>query len=172
MDNIQKIIKKHNDRIIMKDRPKTNAKINECNCKISTSCPLQNKCLTNNIVYMATISTVENPTLEKQYIGSATTEFKVRWANHKTSFNNVRYKNVTSLSKYYWELIGKGLTPTIKWKILRRAQTCRSLDSPCRLCLQEKIAIISFTNRTDLLNKREEVAIRCRHKEKFLLSSN
>ena len=171
MDNMQRIIKRHNNKIIKKSRNNNNLNNVTCNCKSTTPCPLQNKCMSDNIVYKAEISTLENPTQRKHYIGMSSTAFKMRLANHKSSFNNIRYRHVTSLSNFYWELVENNLTPTVKWSIIRRAQTCRSLDSPCNLCLQEKIAIICFPDKKNLLNKREEMTVRCKHKNKFLLSS-
>ena len=50
-------------------------------------------------------------------------------------------KNQTALSKRYWGLKNKGLTPDIQWSILKRSSTPKSFDSRCNLCLEEKILL-------------------------------
>ena len=46
-----------------------------CNCRDKSQCPLENKCLTNNVIYKATVTT-KNET--KQYIGSTGGPLKKR----------------------------------------------------------------------------------------------
>ena len=41
----------------------------------------------------------------------------------------------------------------------------------CQLCLTEKLWIIKFLNNKDLLNKKSELIIKCRHLNKFLLAN-
>ena len=53
MPNVKPIINKHNKTVL--DLPTNNSKRN-CNCINSEKCPLQQKCLTNNIMYNATIT--------------------------------------------------------------------------------------------------------------------
>ena len=78
-------------------------------------------------------------------------------------------KNQTALSKHYWGLKDKGLTPDIQWSILKRSSTPKSFDSRCNLCLEEKIHILLFPEPRELLNKRNELIARCRHWAKFKL---
>ena len=48
---------------------------------------------------------------------------------------------------------------------------CRnSFNGRCNLCLDEKISIINFKNRELLLNKRNGLVFKCRHRGKFKLS--
>ncbi len=63
-------------------------------------------------------------------------------------------KNQTALSKHYWGLKNKGLTPDIQWSILKKSNTPKSFDSRCNLCLEEKIHILLFPEPKKLLNKR------------------
>ena len=44
-----------------------------CNCRNPTVCPLEGKCLTNSVVYKATVKT--NNGEEKSYIGSTEKNF-------------------------------------------------------------------------------------------------
>ena len=82
MNNFERLIKRHNNKIIRKNTNKSRNNKHECNCNRLTNCPLNNACLKSNIVYQAEISTVENPSNKKYYIGISQTPFKTRLANH------------------------------------------------------------------------------------------
>ena len=72
-----------------------------CNCILPANCPLTGKCLTINVVYKATVTSLNNterPTC-KSYIGICETSFKTRYDNHKSSFAIKEKKNTTKLSK-------------------------------------------------------------------------
>ena len=43
------------------------------------------------------------------------------YTNHKTSFTHRAKQHSTELSKYIWQLKGKGADYDIKWKILKQA---------------------------------------------------
>ena len=123
----------------------------------------------DNVVYQAVIYPKENINDKKYYIGVSSTNFKIRYGNHKYSFSHEHQKNQTALSKHYWGLKNKGLTPDIQWSILKRSSTPKSFDSRCNLCLEEKIHILLFPEPKILLNKRNELIARCRHRVKFKL---
>ena len=74
----------------------------KCNCRVKAKCLLNGLCQTSGIVYEARVSTEQDEA--KKYIGLAETSFKVRYANHKTSFHNEKYRNSTELSKHLWNL--------------------------------------------------------------------
>ena len=65
---------------------------------MKTDCPMQNKCLTPQIVYEAEVT---NSTDEefKSYYGLTKTTFKESYRNHKTSFDNRDCMKDTELSK-------------------------------------------------------------------------
>ena len=49
MDNMEKLVKKHNNNLLRKnDTNKRN-----CNCRANNTFPLDDKCLSSNIVYSA-----------------------------------------------------------------------------------------------------------------------
>ena len=83
MNNVRSIITNHNTRIIRKSRPQVisadnyNYKTN----KSKKAWPLQNKCMSEDIVYKATIST-SNINDTKHYIGMTSSAFKERDRNH------------------------------------------------------------------------------------------
>ena len=95
---------------------------------------------------------------------------KQRWYSHRHPFSNPKLRYQTALSKYFWGLKDQGLSPQIKWKILRHSSAASSFNGRCNLCLDEKISIINFKNRKLLLNERNEVVFKCRHRGKFKLS--
>ena len=67
------IISAHNRSIL--NPPKTNY---GRNCRDNTNCPLQNQCLTPNIVYQADVSNnLDNE--KKVYLGVSETPFKEIW---------------------------------------------------------------------------------------------
>ena len=67
MNNVKSIITSHNTRIIRKSQPQDISAEN-CNCRNKHTCPLQNKCMSKDIVYKATILT-GNTQDTKHYIG-------------------------------------------------------------------------------------------------------
>ena len=73
-----------------------------CNCRNKHSCPLSGDCLTQNVVYQAT---VESAMGKETYIGLTSNQFKTRFRNHTASFRNENKRNATELSKYIWSLI-------------------------------------------------------------------
>ena len=174
--NISQIINSHNNELINKFRNRVNNNNNnnnnkktECNCKSRSDCPMDGLCNSDNVVYQAIIYPKENINDKKYYIGVSSTNFKIRYGNHKFSFSQEHQKNQTALSKHYWGLKVKGLTPEIQWSILKRSSTPISFDSRCNLCLEEKIHILLFPEPKKLLNKRNELIARCRHRAKFKL---
>ena len=54
-----------------------------CICSNIPQCPLQRKCLSNNILYQANITAIGENSETKVYYGICETTFKLRYANHK-----------------------------------------------------------------------------------------
>ena len=104
----------------------------------------------------------------KTYIGISSTKWKVRYTNHKYSFSHEYLKHQKALSKQFWSLKNKGLTPEIQWSILKKSNTPKCFDGRCNLCL-EKTQIMTYSEPEKLLNKRRELIARCRHRNKFKL---
>jgi hypothetical protein len=85
--------------------------------------PLSKKCISESVVYQATV-TVKDKTTNRPpqtYVGLTENSFKTRLANHKASFNYFYKRNATELSKFVWELKNQSIGHTIKWKLLKRA---------------------------------------------------
>ena len=89
--------------------------------------------------------------------------------SHKLLFTKRKYAHSTALSKHLWDLKDKIQdTPKISWKIKKSAPAYNNAKR-CILCLEEKMAIITFPEQQKLLNKRSELKSKCRHENKFLL---
>ena len=106
MRSMSSILTSHNKKILAE-----NEKQYECNCKNKNECPLQNKCLTPQVIYEADVTTLR--TSRKFYIGLSDAPFKERYNNHKRGFRNKRYKKSTELSKYIWSLQESGIEFTV-----------------------------------------------------------
>ena len=165
MPNLKSIINTHNKAIL---HPKSTNEARTCNCTNKQECPLNQNCLVNNILYKASL-TSNNPTYkETVYFGLSETAFKVRFSNHKKSFNIVNYKNDTELSKEVWRIKESGDTPVITWEVVRRCLPYNLQSKRCSLCLNEKLEIAAYKGN-NLLNKKNEVVSKCRHKNKYAL---
>ena len=172
--NIFQIINNHNKEIIKEFQDRTNnydnnSKQSVCNCKTRNNYLMNGLCNLNNVVYQGIIYPKENIKDEKTYIGISSMKWKIRYANHKFSFSHEHLKHQTALSKHFWSLKNKGLTPEIQWSILKKSNTPKCFDSRRNLCLEEKIQIMIYPDPEKLLNKRCELIARCGHRNKFWL---
>ena len=105
---------------------------------------------------------------EQTYIGLASTTFKLRLANHKTSFNKEEKRCTTTLSSHIWAIKDRGEEYELEWKLIGRAQPFSPISGNCNLCNLEKY-YITFKPSMATLNKKEEINNWCPHKDKMLL---
>ena len=170
MPNVHQIIATHNKTILKKHSEPTQEEApRECNCRHKESCPLPGKCLTESVVYQATVTREDN--LQKEtYVGHTEGEFKTRYNNHTSSFRNLKHKHSTELSKYIWQLKEANIGYSIRWKILKKCKAYSNKTKRCNLCLYEKFIII-YQPKLSSLNSRNELISTCRHRKKFLLGS-
>ena len=137
-----------------------------CNCRKKPECPLEGKCLQANVVYQASVTT---ETTNESYVGLAT-NFKDRYRNHMTSFRYANRRNETELSKLIWTLKDARKPFRVQWKVLATCKPYDNMSKKCNLCLKEIFFIIC---RNDLctLNKRNELASSCPHRNRFTLKN-
>ena len=94
MSNVKTIIEGNNKKILRNsENPITEKK---CSCPKNAACPLDGECLASDIVYCTTVtcgSKVET------YVGLTSTSFKLRYANHKASFNVESKRNYLNMTK-------------------------------------------------------------------------
>lgn len=165
MPNVETTIKSHNKQLLQKHQQKeVKGTAPACNCRSKESCPLNGQCLTDSLVYMATLSTDND---KYSYVGMTEGTFKKRFAGHGTSFRHERYKTATKLSEKVWQLKDQGSEYTIRWSIIRRGRTYVNGQKHCDLCTSEKMEILLRSKDPHLLNSRSEILAKCRHKRKF-----
>ena len=166
MPSIEKIISKHNKRVLGKNQPQNQPATN-CNCRVPRDCPLSGSCQESAIVYKAEVSSSQG---KKTYIGSTETSFKLRFANHKQSLEKSDKSTQTSLSKYVWELKNQQVEHTIKWEIVKRSSPYKCGTRICDLCLSEKFFILT-ADPLNCINRNSELLQKCRHRNKFKLGN-
>ena len=159
--NMKNLISAHNQKVIKSSEYSAVKRM--CNCN-KPPCPLQGRCLTDNLVYQAT---VKSGTEEQTYIGLASTTFKLRLGNHKKAFNHEQYRTNTSLSSYVWDLKKNGKHYDIEWDLIGRAKPFSPISNTCNLCTLEKYHIL-FTPELATINKLD-INSPCLHKKPVLL---
>ena len=139
MDNMKNIISSHKKNI-RNSYKEINGKT--CNCRNKSNCPLDNKCLTNKIVYKAEVETNNgiNELSTKFYFGVSETDFTSSCNNHAMSFRNLTRENDTKPSKFIWILIDQNKGFDITWSISKKSSESKS----CNLCLLKKLVICNF----------------------------
>ena len=88
---------------------------------------------------------------------------------NKKSFNHVKLKNDTELSKELWEIKKHNGTPKITWKIIRICCSYNPNSKRCLVCLNEKYKIATYKG-DNLLHKRTKIMNTCRHRSKYKLA--
>ena len=156
------VVRKHNSKV-MKNPASSTTKA--CNCRLKTDCPMDGNCLSEWLVYKTSVSTTTN----KYYHGICENIFKERYNNHNCSFWNKSRKKKTELSKYIWGLKEKGINYLINWNIAMKLQKYVCGSRKCDFCIFEKL-LISRADPNVFLNKRDEVVLKCRHRNKFTLN--
>ena len=188
MCNMKNHVARHNGKILSnekkpepnkkKKRKNKNKKNNSdnCNCQddpeleIQEDCPLNENCLEKGIVYQADVfpaNATEQTKPLKIYYGQSENTFKKRWTGHRYNFNH-RDSDHTTLSTYVWKCRDEGFEPTIKWSIKKTGYPFSSGSKKCDLCITEKTVIL-YANKSNMLNRRDELMEKCRHKKKFTL---
>ena len=162
--NMAQIISGKNKKILQEEGGETQ-KI--CSCPRTKTCPLGGECLTENLVYQATVSTSNSD--PKTYIGIASTDFKKRLGVHREAFKDQTKTTIqTSLSKYVWDLKNKGSQADITWKLIDRGKPFSPVTGVCQLCTKEKFYIM-YKQEMAELNSRSEIFNHCRHMKSALL---
>ena len=136
-----------------------------CNCGENSTCPIEKKCLTKNVVYQATVK--QGDGASEKCIGLTSMTFKARWGVHKNSFKDLE-ANQTSVSNHIWDLKNENGNPEITWKIVDRGNPFSPVSGKCQLCIKEKYYIL-FHPEWATLNSKNEIYANCRHKKSNLL---
>ena len=160
--NIGAVISARNSKLLA---PPPTLEAKTCSCPKNTTCPVDGKCLTESVIYQATVIQ-ENQKTEK-YIGLTCNTFKKRVYSHNNSFKNEEATQ-TTLSNHIRKLETKKVNFDIKWEIVDRAKPFSPVTGLCPLCTKEKF-YITFKTGMATLNKKSEMFSNCRHKKRVLL---
>ena len=167
MPNMASHIASHNKKVIQEaTAPEVINPRRTCDCQIPDDCPFDGNCLKPACVYQADI--VPETAEAQLYIGSTEPVVKRRWSDHNTSFRYERYRTKSKLSDHIWKLKDEEEGYVIRWSILKISTPYRAGSKRCSLCLWEKLFILQG-DRNKMLNKRDELMNKCRHRNKFLL---
>ena len=119
--------------------------------------PMARDCLRSFMIYQGTV-TMEDSKPDQTYVVLRETSFKMRFANHKSSYKDPSKRLSTEPSKHVWCSKEAKLKFRITWKFLKQTTPFSSVLNCCNLCLWEKYFIIQ---RPELatLKKRNEVVM-------------
>ena len=158
MPNFSMLIKGHNSRILnehlkqvseneqiqrqlilprTRGRPKTVTE-KECTCQRNMPCPLNGKCNVKEVIYEARVHVVNDNTTN--YLGQAL-DFKKRYRNHMSSFNNRDCYQSCNLKDKIWAIQDERKDFTVEWRVKRQSAAYKPGGSMCCLCLDENLSI-------------------------------
>ena len=174
MTNMKDQIAKHNAKITSQSRPDERKTEKKCICRNRANCPMDGNCAESSVIYQAKVLHNKSKLPDMVYYGSTSMQFKKRYYGHERSFR-IENSSPTGLSNYVWKLKNLGWQMNtdfkIKWSILTKAHTFSLGSKRCDLCISEKTTILLHKDQRTLLNKRDEILTKCRHKETHCLSS-
>ena len=166
MPNMGQVLVKHNAKIAKQEEVQQLSP--GCNCRGGTlACPLNVVCLTEGVIYQATVTNLDDNSKET-YTGLTGGTFKARYGGHLNSFKYNNPKNSSTLSTHIWNLKNENTTFEITWKIVSKSKTFNPTTKSCPLCLKEKYYIM-FRPEGASLNDRREIYATCRHRLQQLL---
>ena len=161
------ILAKHNSKI-RKQQVQTPPP--GCNCQGGPgSCPVAGSCLTEVVVYQASVQRTDQNILET-YTGLTSRRFKDRYYEHTADMCDQSRKG-TGLSNYIWKLKESNTPYNLTWKIIARCPPFNPSTKTCKLCLREKFFIM-FRPEGASLNDRSEIFATCRHRLNKLLGNS
>jgi hypothetical protein len=120
MPSMAHAVARHNVKTL-KDDPQPVAQQPGCNCRGGTGvCPVQGRCLTESVVYRATVTDTGSGSHET-YTGVTGNTFKERYNGHSSDIRNVGGRNNTGLAYHIWKLKDEGRNYGIQWNLVDRA---------------------------------------------------
>ena len=164
-----KAVAQHNAKVL-RDDPQQNTQHPGCNCQGGPAlCPVQGKCLTDCVVYRATVTETVSRKVET-YTGVTGNTFKERYNGHKSDIRHRKNRHNSTLANHIWDLKDEGKDFDLDWSLIERGPSFNPITKKCRVCLKEKRNILY--NRTGAsLNKRSEIFSTCRHRKQKLLEN-
>lgn len=115
------------------------------------NCPVSGNCQIEGVVYRATVEHTKGQ--ENVCISSTEGTFKKGFYNHRSSFKISRYRSNMKRAGYEWSVKEKNIKScNIKWDILRKDGQFNIGNKMCKLCQEEKLAIMLYPEQHKLLN--------------------
>ena len=109
-------------------------------------------------------------TTTKTYVWLAT-NFKERYRNHAVLLSTLEQKKWNGTLKIFWTLQDSNKPFQIKWKVLKKCKAYSNISKKCNLCLYEKFIIICKKELCSL-NRRNELASSCPHRNRYVLQNS
>ena len=140
-----------------------------CKCR-QLPCPIPDKCNARSVIYKAEVAGIS-------YIGLTANAIKQRICGHRQSFREEAKKNASTLATFVWDNNlnkddnGNAAEPKITWSILKNCHVYTAGQKVCDLCLSEKLFLIKAAGDPKNINKRNDIANRCVHKQKQYYST-
>ena len=104
--------------------------------------------------------------LKKTYIGLTEETLETKKLHTQIIIQQPKIHQQHYIIKAYKEIKGQkdnNQAPEITWSIKTSAPAYTSITKRCMLCMQEEMAIITFPDEDNLLNRRSELISKCRH---------
>ena len=114
--------------------------------------------LSNNILYRANITLMDENSKTKVCYGICETTFKLRHANHKKLFNHRIRKSDSGISNEFWKIKDNNCSAHITWEILGRNHAYNTSSKRYSLCLHGKLKR-ALHKTSNMLNKRTEILV-------------
>ena len=168
MPNMSQAVSGHNAKLLREDRQ---AEVPPgCNCRGGPdTCPVSAKCLTDCVVYEATVTETHSGKKET-YTGVTSRQFKQRLYEHNADMRKSDSRIKSGLSSHVWDLKDRGVRHEVSWRLKERSTAFNPTTKQCRICLKEKFHILYKPDGASL-NKRSEIFNTCRHRRQKLLEN-
>ena len=171
LPSIKAKINQHNKKLLEKDPIEVSSiSARMCNCPKDTECPLNKFCLDKDVFYTGELTSNLNNYRTRIYKGICSTTFKERLGNHRKAFKHEKYKADSEISKEIWRIKRKGGEYHVKWKKVKNYTSYKPERKRCNLCDNEKLEI-ALHKEENLLNQKNEIISRCRHRFKYKLAN-
>ena len=115
MPNMQAITTSHNKAVFAKTNKSesTTTQKKKCNCRKKESCPLSGKCLTESVVYQATV-TKEDGSATETYVGLTEGTFKSHFLSHIYIYTIEQCALPVTTIMTLWQLVNLGTRCTVQ----------------------------------------------------------
>ena len=94
------------------------AQAGACSCLNKSKCPLNDQCLSSNVLHRANIASTAEDYGIKTYYSISETRFKLRYVNRQKSFKNRKCKTDTEFSNEIRKLKKQNKNVDISWEFL------------------------------------------------------